>query len=309
MAGSAVTASTVKRPELSNESKVRPDRLTLIAFAGVILVGGGNAIAIRLSNNELAPLWGAGLRFVVASAIFFVIMMIMRLPVPKGWALLGILVFGLLGGTLGVGLFYLGLKEVSAGMGQIVIALAPLFTFFLAQAHGQERFRWRGLVGAVLALAGILVAFGGQLSTSLALWSLLALVGAAACYAEINVIGKMIPGAHPISMNAFALGIGGVGLLVWSLLAGEKQTLPSSTATWAALTYLVIVGSVVMFALYLFVLQRWTASATSFQYVLFPFVTIAAAAPLLGEPVTWPLVVGGALVLVGVVVGALTSDK
>ncbi len=164
-------------------------------------------------------------------------------------------------------------------------------------------------MGAVLAVVGIAFGFWEQLSANVPLLSLLALVGAAACFAEAGVLGKMIPGVHPVTTNALALGIGGVGLFVLSVVVGEKHELPSLAVTWGALAYLVGAGSVLLFGGYIFVLRRWTASATSYQNVLFPFVTVVLAALLLGEPVTWPLVVGGLLVLAGVMVGTSSGER
>ena len=60
----------------------RPDRLTLAAFTILVVVGGGNAVAIRFSNRELPPFWGATIRFAVASLLFFLILAIFRLPLP-----------------------------------------------------------------------------------------------------------------------------------------------------------------------------------------------------------------------------------
>jgi drug/metabolite transporter (DMT)-like permease len=97
---------------------------------------------------------------------------------------------------------------------------------------------------------------------------------------------------------------GGAILLVVSLVAGEALVMPTQPSTWAAVGYLVVFGSVVMFALFLFTLGRWTASAVSYMTLLLPLVTISAAAILTGEQVTLPVVVGGAVILAGVYVGA-----
>jgi hypothetical protein len=47
-----------------------PDTLTLGAFVVLVVLGGGNFLAVRMSNLELPPFWGAGLRFGVAAALF-----------------------------------------------------------------------------------------------------------------------------------------------------------------------------------------------------------------------------------------------
>jgi drug/metabolite transporter (DMT)-like permease len=89
-------------------------------------------------------------------------------------------------------------------------------------------------------------------------------------------------------------------LLGLSLFTGEQQSLPATQSGWGALAYLVVLGSVVVLSLYLQVLSRWTATATSYSFLLIPVATVIIAALLLGEAVTVPFLVGAALVLAGV---------
>jgi len=95
-------------------------------------------------------------------------------------------------------------------------------------------------------------------------------------------------------------------LLSTSWVLGEPKPLPTATATWAVQLYVIVVGSVGVFGLLLFVLRRWTASATSYQTVLSPPATIILAALLLGEPVSRGLVLGAAVVMAGVYVGVIS---
>jgi drug/metabolite transporter (DMT)-like permease len=61
--------------------------------------------------------------------------------------------------------------------------------------------------------------------------------------------------------------------------------------------------------LYMYVLGKWTASGTSYGFVLIPLVTIVVAATLVGEQITLDFLLGAALVLAGVLVGALLPAK
>jgi drug/metabolite transporter (DMT)-like permease len=110
-------------------------------------------------------------------------------------------------------------------------------------------------------------------------------------------------------MNAVAMATGAVLLLAASVLAAEPAELPSRTATWTALAYVVVLGSVVVFLLYLVVLQRWVASRAAYLFVVIPFVTVGLSAWLDDEPVDATLVLGGLLVLAGVYVGALRPQR
>jgi len=103
--------------------------------------------------------------------------------------------------------------------------------------------------------------------------------------------------------------VGMLVLLLLSVVSGETWSLPTQAATWIAIIYLVLFGSVVVFYLYLFVIQRWTASATSYQFVLFPFVTVLLAGWLANETINSAFIFGGALVLVGVWIGVLSKPS
>jgi drug/metabolite transporter (DMT)-like permease len=69
-----------------------------------------------------------------------------------------------------------------------------------------------------------------------------------------------------------------------------------------------VVGSVIVFTLYLYVIVRWTASATSYSMLLMPLVAVVVASFRFGEPITLAVLAGGALVLVGVYFGAFAPS-
>ena len=127
--------------------------------------------------------------------------------------------------------------------------------------------------------------------------------------AEAGVIAKKFPRSHPIAMNAIAMTVGVSILSMASLLSGERWVIPSQANTWIALTYLVFLVTVIGFLLYLYVLRRWTASGTSYAFVMSPLVTVVLAAQLAGEQITSSFILGAGLVLSGVVFGALLPSK
>lgn len=285
------------------------DRAALAAFAAGSVLAGGNAVAIRFSNRELEPLWGAGLRFALAAVVLFAIVAALRLPLPRGRALAGALLYGALAFGAAFALAYYALVRVHAGLGQTLLALVPLATLLLAVLQRQERMRAGAVVGAIVAVAGVAVMSRAPLRESVPLPSFLAVIGAALCLAQAGVLVRRFPPVHPVTMNAVGMGAGAVLLLAGSAAAREGVELPERAATWLAVGYLVAVGSVVVFVLYLFVLARWSASRTSFQFVLIPVVTVVLSAWLDDEPVGASLVVGGVLVLSGVYVGALRQGR
>lgn len=288
---------------------VRPNPYVLLAFIMTVFLAGANAVAVSFTVAELDPFWGAALRFAAAAAIFGVIMLIKRAPVPHGRTLGGVLIYGMLNFGLSPALIYFAIGEVTAGFTMIVVALSPLLTFLFAVLHRLEPFRWRVLAGALLALAGIAVAFTGQGAGGAPLWAVLFLVGAAACFAEATVVIKMLPPVSPVSANAIGMAVATVFLVIISLIARENWALPQQAATWTAVVYLVLFGSVVLFYLLVYVIQHWTASASAYVLVLSPFVAVPLGAWLLGEEMTAGLWIGALLVAAAVFVGALSGMK
>jgi len=282
-----------------------PGPRVLGAFAVIVLIGGTNFVAVRFSNRELAPYLGAAVRFGGGAILLFAVMALRRLPFPRGRALAGTAIYGLVTFTLSYGLVYQGLVRAPAAVGAVLAASAPLLTVLLAALQRVEHFAWRGVIGALFAIVGVGVMTRAPSVSGVPLGSLLALAGVAVCIAESGIVVKQFPRQHPVALNAVAMAIGTPPLLALSALTGERWVLPVSPTTWLTLAYLIPVGSVLMFVLVVYILNRWTATAMSYATVLFPVVSLAVGAVLAAEPLSLALVLGAAITIAGVYLGAL----
>jgi drug/metabolite transporter (DMT)-like permease len=284
-------------------------RLNAAVFATIALVGGGNPVGVAVSVDELDPLWAAALRFIAAGAIFAIGMAVLRIPIPHGRALLGSLAYGVLGFFAAFALLFFGFLETPPGTGQIIIALVPLLTLVLAVAHGLERFSLRALVGVLVAFGGLVFLVNDRIEADVPLLSLLAVVAGAAFLAESGVVVKLTPRAHPVASNAVGMLAGGVLLLALSALVGDTWKAPTQSDTWVAMIFLVVGGSIIVFGLLVFLIGRWTASAASYILLVQPLPTLVYSAFLTNEPITPTLFVGGAIMLLGVYIGAFAPTR
>ncbi len=291
------------------EGLARADRATVAAFLGVAVIGALNTIAVKVVVAELAPFWSAALRFLAAGIILAALVLATRRAFPRGRSLYGAMLYGAIAFTGSYALLYSALRDANAGTVAVFLALVPLETFALAIAQGLERFRVRGLVGAVIALAGVAVVMWDQLGAAVPAQALLLILAGTLFIAESGVILKWIPRADPYATNAVAMLTGGALLLALSAVAGEAWSTSPTAGVWLVMAYLAVPGSIGLFGLFLFAVRRWTTSAVSYVTLLIPLVAVPLAALLVAESVSIVFVSGAAIALLGTYVGAFLPAR
>lgn len=285
------------------------DAVALLLFAGTVIIGSSNVLAVRFSNQGLPPFWGAGLRFTLAAALFALLAAAFRIRLPRGAALTQSVLYGLLNFGVFYALGYWAMQYVTAGTAAVLLAATPLVTLLLAAFQGLERMESRNVVGALLAIAGIALLALRSGGLDVPLLPVAAIFLSTVCLGQSIIFAKRLAHNHPIATNAVGMCSGAVLLLAVSLFAGEPWSWPRQTEALAAVLYLVVVGSVVLFVLTLLLVRRWSPSATSYMIVLFPVVTPLLEAWLAHVPITSTLVAAAGLVMLGVWFGALAPVR
>lgn len=276
------------------------------AFVTIVVLLGVNFVAVRFSNRELEPMWGAALRFFLASAILFALMAARRISPPRGKELWGAAWYGVLSFGLAYALLYWALLRVSSGMTSVLFATLPLATLLLASLVRIERLGWLNTVGALIAFGGIVFVFQNQVSLAVPLLGLGAVLVAVVLAGGASVLVKRMPPVHPIALNAIGMGVGAVLLMVGSLVLKERIAIPISGGAIAAVAWLIF-SSIVAFILLVWLIRQWTASAVSYALVLAPLVTIIISHFLERAMFTLTFFIGSGLVLVGAYIGTIHS--
>ena len=274
----------------------------------MVVLAGGNSVGVKIATDELDDFWAAALRFGASGALFAVLMIPLRSPLPHGKALLGAVTYGVLAFGMAFGLAFVAIPMTGAGAGQLLLGLVPLLTLILAPLHGLEPFRLRAMLGSLVALVGVGILAADRISVDIPLAGIGLGVVVALLLAEAGIVLKLTPRADPIASNAVGMLTGALILVPISFLLGEQWALPTQPDTWAAMIYLIVPGSLGVFWLFVVVLRRWTASAVSFEFLLIPLATIPFSALLTGEVITPLMLVAGAIILAGVYLGALAPD-
>lgn len=285
-----------------------PRPLTVwFALVTVYLVWGSTYLAIRVVVESAPPLLAMGVRFVLAGAILGTFLAVRRgISVLRvSWRELGSA--GLVGVLLllcGNGVVALAEQTVPSGLAALLIAATPLWLMVLRVGAG-DRPRALSLAGTAIGFAGIAVlARPGGHDGDVETWGLLLLVGASAAWA----IGSFLSSKLPMPGNTFVataweMTIGGALMLLAAVLHGELDGFSVSevdTAAWAWLAYLVVFGSLAAFTAYIWLLQNAPISLTATYAYVNPVVAVILGALVLAEPITTPIVIGGAVVVIGV---------
>lgn len=278
-------------------------RLVWLVLCGI---WGSTWLFIKLGLADLPPFTFAGIRFVIACAILLVWIRIRRLRLPdtrSDWTLLavtGILAFG-----LNYGLVFWGEQYISSGLAALLQATLPAFGLVFAHFHlPGERLSWTRIGGVVLGVCGVGVVFSNQLAVSgrQALAGCVALILSALFAAYANVLVK----ARGTRLDPAILAAGQMffGLLLLMVLGisleGNPLKLRWSLMALLSLLYLAVVGSVIAFLLYYWLVLKIDVTKSMLIALVTPVVAVILGMIVLDEKIGWRTLIGGAMIMLGI---------
>ncbi|GHJ94401.1 drug/metabolite exporter YedA [Streptomyces sp. NE5-10] len=276
------------------------------ALGIVYVVWGSTYLGIRIVVETVPPFLASGSRFIVAGLLLAALVAWRHGPAALkvdrrrlgSAALVGLLL--ILGGN---GLVNLAETTVPSGLAALLIAVVPVWVVLLRTAAG-ERPGLGAYGGVLIGLGGLAVLTLPGLSGDVGIGGVLLVVLAALLWAAGSVSSARLPmPANPFTASAYEMLAGGVGGIVVGLLRGEHHGFDPgavSTGSWLALGYLVVFGSLIAFTAYAWLLQSAPVSlAATYAYVN-PVVAVLLGVLILGEALTWPILLGGAIVVAAV---------
>jgi drug/metabolite transporter (DMT)-like permease len=277
-----------------------------IVWLVLCCIWGSTWLFIKLGLESLPPFTFAGIRFVIAAIILFTLIAVRRVPFPrKRRDLLLLAVTGVLSFTLNYGLVFWGEQYITSGLAALLQSTLPAFGLIIAHYYlPGERMTWPRIFGVVLGVIGVAVIFSNQLRVSgpRALWGGAALVLSAFCAAYANVLVK----AYGLKLPPSVLAAGQMffGLiplvLVGIPLEGNPLRLHWTPIAVMALFYLAVVGSVIAFLLYYWLVQHMEVTKTMLIALVTPVVAVTLGVLVLHEQMNWRTLAGGMLIMSGI---------
>ncbi len=276
------------------------------ALGIVYVVWGSTYLAIRIAVETMPPFLSAAARFITAGLLLAALVAWRQGPAAlrvtrhqlASAALVGLML--LLGGN---GLVVLAEQSVPSGLAALLVAAVPLWVVLLRRATGQ-RTSGTTIAGVLVGLLGLVVLTVPGLSGQVKLAGVLTVIGATVMWSGGSFLASRLPmPGSALAASAYEMIAGGLGCLALAALRGEPQALDLSaisTRSWLALAYLVVFGSLIAFTAYAWLLQSAPLPLVSTYAYVNPVVAVFLGWLILDEPLTWPILVGGAIVVGGV---------
>jgi drug/metabolite transporter (DMT)-like permease len=279
----------------------------IVALLAVYLSWSSTYLAIKFALESLPPLFMMGIRFFLFGLIAYAWLRLRGAERPslREWwwsAVIGL--FLMLGGSAGVAYAE---QWVSSGLAALVIATTPLWTVLFA-AVWKHRPNWIEWLGLVVGFSGIvLLNLGGDLRANPV--SAVLLMLAALCWAFGSAWSRHVPLPRGMMAGAAQMIAGGAIVLIVGFATGERVTAMPSLRSLAAVAYLGIVGSLIGFTAYIYLLGRVRpALATSYAYVN-PVLALLLGLWLGGEKIGMLEVSAMGIILAGVVLVVLGQRR
>jgi drug/metabolite transporter (DMT)-like permease len=289
--------------------------LAVVSYCACALIWGTTYFAIRVSiaAGGYATYTAAALRFVVAALVLGAVVAAgLARPTPRGrraFAALG--VAGVLNCT-SYALIYTAEERIPGGLAAVIFGTLPLVTAVLLAATGLERPTRPAVAGAFVSLGGIALISIDRLDVSptQALGCLMVL-GSVTCSATYNLIIKRhAQGNHPLANNAVFLSV--TAVLMTTLAASvdhEAPPWPPPLKPTLAVLYLAVVGTVVAFAGYFYLMQHVPLMTLSTLVLVQPLVAMVVDALFEAQRVAPRTYVGAGITLTGVLVNLVGTAR
>jgi drug/metabolite transporter (DMT)-like permease len=284
-------------------NKIHAIGLPVLALSFVCFFWGTTWIASKEGVKHMPALQLAGIRQFIGGFLYVCFFLYKKEAWPKGKQWKTIIILSVLNFALSNGLSTWGVKYITSGLGAIINAVFPLWIVIITFFRG-EKLAKLAILGLIISFGGVCVIFYDHLSDFLQpdfrfgiLLSLIATISWA--------FGSLYTKKKAATFNPyFSLGlqmvISSIFLLAVTGATGTGVNLTSIPLnSWLAIAYLVIIGSVLSFIAFIYMLQKLPPEINSIYAYINPIVAVLLGAIIFGEPLTIVIAIGGAVTLCG----------
>jgi drug/metabolite transporter (DMT)-like permease len=284
-------------------SKINAIGLPILALCWVSFFWGTTWLASKEGVKHMPALQLAGIRQLIGGLLYVAFFLYKKVPWPKGKQWKTIVILSILNFVLSNGLSTWGVKFISSGLGAIIGALVPLWVVIICFFRGEKLARL-AFFGLVISFGGVCVIFYNHLRDFLIpdfRFGIIVSIIATITWA----FGTLYTKKKAASFNPyFSVGL---QMLISSCITlavvgatGTGVNISSIPAnSWWSIGYLVIIGSVLTFIAFIYMLQRLPPEINSIYAYINPIIAVLLGAIIYGEPLTTAIAAGGSITLCG----------
>jgi drug/metabolite transporter (DMT)-like permease len=267
----------------------------MLVVLATSLMGSSFAVG-KIGLSYISPLLLVGIRFTMAGLIMALLVRNKRLPASfQDWTKLFIV--GLFQTTGVMGCIFLSMRTIPSGETSILTFVNPLLVVILGTGFLGLKYRMSQWLGVLVGFVGVFVTLGFHLQLTTGTWLGL---GSALSWSIATVMVKKWGSQFDTwVMTAYQMLFGGLLLLLLSVVMESPHYVINATSLWVVL-YLAIMGSIVQFATWYYLLSRGDPGKTSAFLFLAPFFGVLSGWLILGEEIHRYVYLGGLCIFIGI---------
>ena len=296
--------SLLKNITLIKENPLLQKNKALFALGWVSIFWGTTWLASKEAVQHAPALQIIAIRQLIAAVLYIGFFVIRGVEWPRGkqWGV--ILILSFLNFMLSNALSTWGVKYIPSGLGAIMGAIFPLWLVIITMFRG-KRLPKQALIGLLMGFGGVCIIFYEHLKDFINpdfRFGIILSLGATISWA----FGTLYTKQQAINFNPyFSLGFqmlfSGIAVYIFAESIGHTTGLSNIPArSWWAISYLVVIGSLLTFVAYIYSLQHLPTALASIYAYINPIVAVLLGAALAGEKLTMFIAIGGAITIAGV---------
>jgi len=277
--------------------------LPILALCWVCFFWGTTWLASKEGVKHMPALQLAAIRQFIGGFLYVCFFLYKKTPWPKGKQWKAIIILSILNFALSNGLSTWGVKYISSGLGAIIGAIFPLWIVFITVFRGGKIARL-SVLGLIVSFAGVCVIFYDHLADFIKpdfrFGIFLSLFSTVTWAYGTLYTRKKAASFNPYFSLGLQMLISSILLLCITSATGTAVSITAIPAnSWWAIGYLTVIGSVLTFIAFIYMLQKLPAEISSIYAYINPIVAILLGAMIFGEPLTAAIAIGGAVTLFG----------
>jgi len=286
----------------------------ILAYILICLLWGSTWLAIRLGLDSLTPIFSAGIRFTIASAIIFLIMKVKKIELQKDPLSIKLyFILGYFSFAIPFGLVYWAELFIPSGLASILFAVMPFFVILFSYfAIKEDKILFAQIIGVILGFTGILLIFSEDLFVDVnnEIWGMAAVLVSSIMQAGIAVTMKKFgKNLHPISLNFIPLLLAGITMILIGIIFEDFSKNIFDLNAIISVGYLAFFGTVLTFTTYYWLMKKINIVLLSISTFITPIIAVILGWIVLGEKFTSQILLGSSLVLVGILFANFNALK